>query len=81
MLKREPIRPDMIAEEPRIAPVEPIHLSVRDAAAVWGVCEKTFRQLLKSEGGPIRTINAGNRVLVPLAELRRVSREEIEKDA
>lgn len=81
MLRREPLRADMVADEPRIAPVAPLHLSVRNAAAVWGVCEKTFRKRLDVEGGSIRTLREGNRLLVPLAEMRRVSREEIEKAA
>jgi hypothetical protein len=42
----------------------------RGAAMVGGVSTRRFREELDFNGGPIRTVRMGNRVLIPVESLR-----------
>lgn len=49
---------------------EPLAVSIERGAAMVGVTPRHFRKQLDKEGGPIRTVRMGNRVLIPVDELR-----------
>ncbi|MGA2302248.1 MAG: hypothetical protein ABSG77_16325 [Candidatus Acidiferrum sp.] len=52
-------------------PVTALAVSIERAAAMaGGVTSRHFRKQLDIEGGPIRTVRMGNRVLIPVDELR-----------
>jgi hypothetical protein len=45
-------------------------VGIERGAAMVGVTPRHFRKQLDTEGGPIRTVRMGNRVLIPVDELR-----------
>ena len=45
-------------------------VSIERGAAMVDVTPRHFRKQLDTEGGPIRTVRMGNRVLIPVDELR-----------
>jgi hypothetical protein len=49
---------------------EPLAVSIDRAAAMVGVTGRHLRTKLDIEGGPIRTVRMGNRVLIPVESLR-----------
>ena len=51
-------------------PVTALAVSIERGAAMVGVTPRHFRKQLDTEGGPIRTVRMGNRVLIPVDELR-----------
>jgi hypothetical protein len=50
--------------------VTALAVSIERGAAMVGVTPRHFRKQLDTEGGPIRTVRMGNRVLIPVDELR-----------
>jgi hypothetical protein len=48
----------------------PLAVGIERGAAMVGVTPRHFRKQLDTEGGPIRTVRMGNRVLIPVDELR-----------
>lgn len=48
----------------------PLAVSIDRAAAMVGVTGRHLRTQLDIEGGPIRTVRMGNRVLIPVDSLR-----------
>jgi len=45
-------------------------VSIERGAAMVGVTSRHLRKQLDTDGGPIRTVRMGNRVLIPIDELR-----------
>lgn len=45
-------------------------VGIERGAAMVGVTPRHFRKQLDTEGGPIRTVRMGNRVLIPVESLR-----------
>lgn len=56
--------------EPHPGDIEPIHVSVRDAARILGISPHHCTRLLDAEGSPIDSRYLGKRRLVVLASLR-----------
>ena len=50
--------------------VSPMAVSIERGAAMVGVTSRHLRKQLDAEGGPIRTVRMGNRVLIPVESLR-----------
>lgn len=48
----------------------PLAVSIERGAAMVGVTVRHFRKQLDTDGGPIRTVRMGNRVLIPVDGLR-----------
>lgn len=51
-------------------PVTSLAVGIERGAAMVGVTPRHFRKQLDTEGGPIRTVRMGNRVLIPVESLR-----------
>lgn len=51
-------------------PVTALAVSIERGAAMVGVTSRHFRKQLDTEGGPIRTVRMGSRVLIPVESLR-----------
>jgi len=51
-------------------PVTALAVGIERGAAMVGVTPRHFRKQLDTEGGPIRTVRMGNRVLIPVESLR-----------
>jgi len=49
---------------------EPLAVSIERGAARLGVTSRHLRKYLDTDGGPIRTVRMGDRVLIPVDELR-----------
>ncbi|QDT04358.1 hypothetical protein K227x_27490 [Rubripirellula lacrimiformis] len=59
-----PIRPDMVIDGCSVAPVHPIAVSVRTAASMLSLSERTMAKIISD--GEIQTAKVGNRRLVPV---------------
>lgn len=75
---REATGPEDLANEPvegRVIPVEPVLLSVPEAAKALSIGRSEVFSMIRERR--IRSIKRGRRRLIPLAELQRFAREEV----
>lgn len=71
-------RPDMVANDAAVGPLEPLAVSIRAAADVIGVCPRTLERRIAA--GEILAYREGARRLIAVEELRRYVREKNEAE-
>lgn len=70
--------PSIIAADAEVAPLRPLAVEARTAAALIGVSERTLFDLTDPRG-PIVPVRVGIKRLFPVVELERWLREETER--